>query len=242
MPLDFVRDEGPYRCWLAAQLGPVAEGLVLDILSPAERARYYSFPSRRRQDSFLLGRCAAKRALAPMLARPLPEISIGSGVFGFPVIDGGSPKQVAISHTEAIAVAVAFPEQHPVGIDIELRRADSSCIVEQMTQAERYLARSGRLDSWQLWSAKESLAKTLRAGLTLPLEVMEVASVVDRSEVNELRFKNFTQYRALSCDIGAYVLSICVPRKSALHADVHREMRARLLGLLGERPRDADDF
>jgi 4'-phosphopantetheinyl transferase len=218
VPLDFTRREGRYRGWLAAAVGPCPPEAARKILSVDEYARYSQFAATRRQTSYLLGRHAAKRALTALLGEPPSKssmIDIGTGIFGFPVVHDGIG-DVGISHTDGFAVAVAFPREHPLAVDIESRQQDVSCIVEQFTPAERRLLGDAVGDVWQFWCAKESLAKAIRTGLTTPMAVLEIQTVTRSSWGSEIYFKNFGQYRALGLDFGSFSFSLCLPKNSRL--------------------------
>ena len=84
---------------------------VAELLAPAEAAYFADLHFLRRQQSFLLGRYAAKLALQCTLQEPNPKaIDIGRGVFEQPIVSYLSAKTpgVTISHCNEIAVALAW--------------------------------------------------------------------------------------------------------------------------------------
>jgi 4'-phosphopantetheinyl transferase len=96
--------------------------LAADFLGPAEQAYFSTLRSVRRQRSYLLGRYAAKLALRDLLHESnLRAIEITRGVFDQPIARCARTQGwgVTISHADALAVALAFPAGHPMGIDIE---------------------------------------------------------------------------------------------------------------------------
>ena len=93
-----------------------------ELLGEAETAYFSTLASARRQVSYLLGRYAAKIALSTVLVEPdLKAIEIERGVFEQPIVHCGRNGgwDVTISHTEDLAVALAYPAGHPMGIDLE---------------------------------------------------------------------------------------------------------------------------
>lgn len=95
-----------------------------------------------------------------------------NSIFDFPVIIHPNihNTNVSIAHTNHSAVAVAFPETHPVGIDIEdICDERSQTISTQLTDSEKSLRTnlsiSEALFNTILWTAKESLSKVLKTGL-----------------------------------------------------------------------------
>ena len=95
---------------------------------------------------FVLGRYAAKLALQCLLQEAgFKAIEIGPGVFEQPLISYLSAKvpDVTISHCDEIAVALAFPAGHPMGVDVEqIDPARLIAIQSQMSPVEREWARS----------------------------------------------------------------------------------------------------
>ena len=90
-----------------------------NFLSEQESEVFKKFAFPKKQQSYLLGRAASKNALSKISqVIDLQNISIDSGVFEFPVVNQAG-FQVSISHSENSGVAIAYPEQHPMGIDLE---------------------------------------------------------------------------------------------------------------------------
>ncbi len=83
-----------------------------EFLGPRENAYFSTLRFARRQQSYLLGRYAAKLALRDLLAEPdLRAIEIVRGVFEQPVVQCARSHRwcVSISHADSLAVVVAFP-------------------------------------------------------------------------------------------------------------------------------------
>ena len=156
---------------------------IAEFLASSEAAYFAGLHFLRRQQSFLLGRYAAKLALQYALQTPdLKAIEIGRGVFEQPVVSHLSAKTpgVTISHCNEIAVALAFPAGHPMGVDIErIDPARMITIQSQLSPVECAWACLAGADeitlSTLIWTAKEALSKALTCGLMSPMEILNLS-------------------------------------------------------------------
>jgi 4'-phosphopantetheinyl transferase len=202
---------------------PVIRDRFSEFLAPAEAAFFSGLHFPRRQQSFLLGRYAAKLALQCLLQTSDPKaIEIERGVFEQPLISYFSAKapEVTISHCDQIAVALAFPAGHPMGVDVEqIDPARLITIQSQMSRAEREWARSARTNelaiSTLIWTAKEALSKALTCGLMSPMEIFNLAEFysVGPQAFGGL-FQNFGQYKFIGWTSRAVAMSVVLPKKS----------------------------
>jgi 4'-phosphopantetheinyl transferase len=211
---------------------PLVE-LAADFLGPTETAYFSTLRFERRQRSYLLGRYAAKVALRALLDEPdLRAIEIGRGVFDQPIVLSlpTAACDVTISHTDRLAVALAFPRGHPMGIDIERVDPDRlGTILSQLSDQEKeWVAASAenRLGlATALWTAKEALSKVLRTGLMSPMEIYGLAefNLVQTGTWQGL-FRYFGQYRTMVCVGRSYALGIVLPKLSIVESacDIHR--------------------
>lgn len=196
-----------------------------DLLSESELGYFSSLQFPRRQQSYLLGRLAAKLAAGDYLREPdLKRIEIYPGVFEQPLVKylSDDVPGVSISHCEGRAVAVAFPAGHPMAIDVEkVDAARVATMKSQMTARELVWAQGGEAAEDSLcalvWTAKEALSKVLRCGLMSPMEIMTL-SELRRGEGGlwEGLFQNFAQYRIVSWVGDLSVLSIVLPKNSII--------------------------
>ena len=135
----------------------------------------------KRLDDWLLGRWAAKRAIASVLLRDcegpaLRSIAVLPGASGAPyaLVDGiRVPLSVSITHRDDHAVAAVLPHGGTVGCDLEKAEPRSPQFAQQFfTQDEldrialmcRSCPASPHLEAL-FWSAKESVLKVLEVGL-----------------------------------------------------------------------------
>jgi 4'-phosphopantetheinyl transferase len=202
-------------------------------LHQREKAYFDTLQFERRQKSYLLGRYAAKTAVAKLLGfSDLKTIEVVSGIFDQPLIklsgaaEIGVP-EITLSHCDGLAIAVAFPREHLLGIDIEKINAEKRSVIEtQLTQAEKDWIASQNMNSahlvFMIWTIKESLSKVLRCGLTTPFSVLEVTQPQYHPETGfQCQFKSFGQYQGLAMVVGEYVLGLVIPRKTKLDPEIN---------------------
>lgn len=195
-----------------------------------ELHHYQELKFPRRQLSYLLGRYAAKNALKRLIVTPtkLTDILIEYGVFKFPVVNCPTKNnvQVSWSHTGNACMALAFPEIHPMGIDLEKHDSEKNSVIasqltrEEITMINQYRDQDGDKLMTVFWTVKEALSKILRTGMMLPFEILTIKQIVltERGWVSE--FAHFSQYHALSFVIGDMICSLVYPKKTSLTIDI----------------------
>ena len=203
---------------------PCAEKSVWELLHLGEKRHYQQLTFIRQKRAYLLGRVAAKRAIQALAPQVAPsDIFIDAGVFGFPVVRSRflENMQVSISHTDEFGLALAYPEAHPLGIDTE--RVDTervASVASTLDEQEELLLRGLLLPRpvslTLLWTAKESLTKVLRTGLTLDLKLAAVKSLAKADNVWVGHFGNFGQYKSLSLLFSNRVCSVVLPEKTSV--------------------------
>lgn len=172
----------------------------------------------KRRSSYLLGRIAAKQAIIALFPSLSPaDIHIDFGVFGFPVVKCAaiSNIKVSISHSDDIGIAVAYPEEHPMGIDIELIDPEQlSTLSSQIEVSEKALTTNSIADYTVLWSIKEAVSKIFMTGLTMGLELLTVKEFKYAGAYYESTFANIAQYKAISYVHERYVCSVVLPART----------------------------
>ncbi|WP_343673877.1 4'-phosphopantetheinyl transferase superfamily protein [Chitinophaga sp.] len=218
----FERAEGAFEAAIGyVSVGPCEEA---DCLHPAEAVYYAGLKADKRKESYLLGRQSAKLAVSEL--RGITDhrtICIDAGVFGFPVVRcvQAPNVQVSISHCDEAAVAVAFPEHHPVGIDIEIVKAENMDTLESALVASdrEVLQKEGLATVFgytAIWAAKEALSKILKTGLTLDFEMLKVQSVEREGDMLVFRYNYFMQYKAVVYRYGKFVVCLAFPGRSIM--------------------------
>lgn len=227
--LDLIRPEANYRALLCLYHKPLGAEVQNEtkMLHVRESVYYQSLQSEKRKRDYLMGRVAAKKAVGTLTGATEPDgFFIQSGIFTQPVLVLPSHPnvQVSITHSAYVGGAIAFPEVHPMGIDLERIIPDRRKALEnQMTETEKNAAikMPTAYDTvlMLLWTAKEALSKVLKTGMMTPFSIFEV----DRLEENEQYFlgyyRHFAQYKVVSFVAGKYACSITFPKKTEVRLD-----------------------
>ena len=227
-PITIRRGEIQLRAMMVVVFNNPSKGwmeVATKLLGGSETAYFSALRFAGRQESYLLGRYASKLALSAVLSEPdLRAIEIERGVFEQPIVrcDRNGGWDVTISHTEDVAMALAYPAGHPMGIDLEkFGPGQHETILSQLSEREIGWLRLHTAERFQfasaLWAAKESLSKVLRTGLMANIRVYDLAefNVVDSREWEGF-FENFAQYKARVWIGSKHVLSIAFPKRSTL--------------------------
>lgn len=197
-------------------------------LHPHELAYFENLKHQKKQHSYLLGRYAGKQTLQQHFPEQnLNDIFISRGVFHFPIINGLTEKmQISLTHSEQVSAALIFPEEHPMGIDLELiDDGQTAAIQSQLTDHEKSLFQNPSSTyvthtAFLMWTAKEALAKILRTGLMTPFHIYEIQTIKPCKNGFISLFTNFSQYKALTFSNSKAIISIVLPQQSEYHIDI----------------------
>jgi len=206
----FVRDPFPELL----QYGP--------LLHVTELQHYHSLKAAASRASYLLGRASAKWAIAGLTQEVnLSSICIKPGVFQFPVVTCKSELniQTSISHCSETGAALAFPEAHPMGIDLEKAMPDKmEALKEYISPKEEALLEKCGLPPLigynLLWTVKEGLSKVLKTGLMIEFTLLAVDSLQKSGAAYLSTFQHLHQYKAISFCCNDYACSIILPRNT----------------------------
>lgn len=213
-------------CFAAADAAPAQE-----FLSESEKEKLAGFQFAAKREGFLLGRLAAKLALCALLEEPdLRRIEIRSGIHGQPLVHHprAGCAEVTVSHSHGLAVALAYPHEVPMGIDLETVAAVSAPAVIGELEASpaefTWLATSGVDEATAccvLWSAREALGKALKIGLNSPLGILALSGIEDRGPDRwSGRYLNFPRIQCLSRARDGRVLTLAMPADAELSAPI----------------------
>ncbi len=193
---------------------------VAELLHPNEVAYSQKAPNAQ---AYRQGRIAAKRALSCLVPTvAASEMFIDRGVFGFPVVK--NPRvanlQVSISHCEATALALAYPEAHPLGVDIERIRPDRVVASESLLTSSEYqllnsLPVTRIVGLTLLWTIKEALSKVLKCGLTVDWSLLSPQHLEKSDYAWKGSFTSFGQYQSLSWIAEDWVCSVVLPSRTS---------------------------
>jgi phosphopantetheinyl transferase len=213
-------------CFLKCNLPKLLK--IKDVLHQLELEYINRIKNDKRKHSYIIGRVSAKKAISFLTAQPSNSILIDKGVFGFPVVNYilNHNIQVSISHCDEIGVALAFPEKHPMSIDIE-RISQSNCVAirEQLTINEiKILSTYGLTNEMGftlLWTIKESVSKILRTGLMIDFNLLEISSLDKDGKMFISEFRNFIQFKSISLIDEPYITSLTVPKMTEISQFPH---------------------
>lgn len=239
--LDLLRGTGKVNGYLAAVTADSIDDVAATVqtfLHPREHEYVASLQAEKRKTRYLLGRYAAKCAIALYASESdLTKIEIAIGFFEQPVVHYPTPDvpDVSIGHSEDLTVAVAFPRGHIMGLDIRCIDLDKAHVYRsQLTEPEQQQAET-QFDDYRrgyhvIWTAKESLSKALKCGLTVPFEILQLDQLQLVSEGQyACTYRNFAQYKGCMWIVADHVLAITLPRKTELLADVTHALRSCLI-------------
>jgi len=204
--------------------------LLRDALHEEERTKLAGLSFEKRMHDYLLGRYAAKQAIAAIAqAGRLDEIGIRNGLFRQPIVFGLRDRavQTSITHCDQLGAAIAFDEEMPAGIDIERVEPDRIPMLEsRCTSAEREWARSapcsGAVALTLIWTSKEAIAKTIKTGFAVSLDLFEVERIERREGCWITHYRWFTPFQAVSFAAGQYVCTIASPKRALIKPDITR--------------------
>lgn len=202
----------------------ILEHDAADFLHPEEYVYFSTLQHRARKYSYLIGRYCAKQALSiePFALKP-SKYAITTGIFGQPIVSAAKNIQVSIAHSITFGAALAFPEEHPMGIDIEpINDKNLDAKLMQMTPEELALMAKYHQQTpaaTLLWTAKEALSKIMRTGFMTPFSLFEISSCKIEGNFIYTYFKNFNQYQACSFLVNDHICSIVYPKQTKMLLD-----------------------
>ncbi|WP_410511170.1 4'-phosphopantetheinyl transferase superfamily protein [Paenibacillus sp. BR2-3] len=201
------------------------EAAPLEFLSPSETDKYFSFKYQRRRNSYLLGKLAAKLAIASE-EDDLDHIIIEHGILCQPIV-AGSDRKITITHSDSIGAAVYYDPRLLIGIDIEVVDQKTEDALKKVTsQDEEALINQSDADYGamltMLWTIKEAMSKVIQTGFTVAPDMFEISEIARKEAGFISQFKNFPQFQAISILSHEYVLTVVLPRKAMADAGEYR--------------------
>ncbi|MBW4080574.1 4'-phosphopantetheinyl transferase superfamily protein [Paenibacillus sp. S150] len=188
----------------------------LDYLSKAEKDQYYSFKYPRRRNSYILGKLAAKMAVAGE-HDDLAGIQVDHGILCQPIV-AGRTRGITITHCDDLGAAIDYDPRLLLGVDMELVDEKAMDALRRITSKEEegLIHGLGPEPAFLtlLWTAKEAMSKVIQTGFTVPTELFEIKSCVRGEQGVISQFTNFPQFKALSILREKYVFTVVLPGKA----------------------------
>jgi 4'-phosphopantetheinyl transferase len=162
---------------------------LLGFLSPDEKERADRFHFEKHHRQFVSGRGVLRTILACYLDNTPEQVRFAYTKYGKPFLEGppGSPEiTFNMSHSEDLCL-YAISRDRDVGIDVEHIRSDVDIeAVSASVFSQRELDEFSRVEPslrpnafFDLWTRKEACVKAVGGGLSIPLNSVEVAGVVE---------------------------------------------------------------
>ena len=172
--------------WLSQSLQQVPDDVHW--LHPREQEVLEGFKFAKRRNDWLLGRWTAKQCVEAWLISkdsgvPLNELAIIAADDGAPEVfykDKLLDRIISISHSHGVGLAAICNRTHIMGCDLEKIETRSPLFIEDyFTDKERsFILGNGEehtsLLANLIWSAKESVVKALRVGLSIDTKLIEI--------------------------------------------------------------------
>lgn len=163
---------------------------LLGFLSPDEVVRARRFRFKKDQDRFIAARGTLRCILGFYLDQDPHQISFTYGANGKPLLTGSSGSHALrfnLSHSSAIALC-AVTVHRDVGIDVECIRPHLAA--EQIAAqffSQKEISSLARLDKkglretfFRYWTRKEAVLKATGAGVSFPMDEVDVSLVSDQ--------------------------------------------------------------
>lgn len=214
MSLELEGPEASYMLKLSLVSLP-PEDAPLDYLSPAEKEQYFGFQYPRRRNSYLLGKLAAKIAVAEE-DDDLSAIQIEHGILCQPFI-AGSTRKITVTHCDTLGAAAVYDPGLLAGVDMERVDERAAEAIRRITSKEEEALKMELAPPHfltLLWTAKEAMSKVIQTGFTVPTELFEIKECTCSGQTAVSRFRNFPHFKAVSVVRREYVYSIVLPAKS----------------------------
>jgi phosphopantetheinyl transferase len=122
---------------------------------------------------------------------------------------------------EGLAVAIAFPPLHPMGLDLEAVDRDRVATVKsevKLLPEEAQWLQSGLAPEpaalIMLWTIREALGKVLRCGIGCPLEQLGVNQISspDTAGIFHGNYQSFPAYQCIAWVMANRVITIALPK------------------------------
>lgn len=186
-----------------------------------EQDRKYIEVIRRKElrQDVALGRFAAKEAVAELICVSREEVKVRKGIFNQPIVSHSTMKenvQISVSHGRGHAVAIAYPEELIMGIDMELRLGEDKAEALKLSLYEEALIDELKIDKTFIWVIREALIKCLKISVFFPPDMMEVYEIKKKENICLGSFRVFRQYRFYAYRLKERFIAIVYPERTKI--------------------------
>lgn len=189
------------------------------ILSKLEIQRYNSFMEDSNRISYLLGRISGKQSYLKLIKKnnaksiDIKDIEILNGIFGQPFFTFDSKIDISITHTTDEGGSIVFDRKFPMGIDAEKIDDNNINLFNVVINKQEIF----NIDISQehlltiIWCLKEALVKATKLGFLIPLELLNIETLVKTEKIFECTFKYFSQYKGVAKIKNNIVIALAYP-------------------------------
>lgn len=173
-----------------------------------------------RQD-MILGRFAAKEAVAGLMSVERNQIAIKKGIFNQPFVVGNcfSNAQVTVSHSANYGIAIAYPEDLIIGIDMEKKIEGEKLGGIKLSEYEKDMMEKLCIDRTLFWTVREALIKCLKVNIFFTAEMMELTDIKRNAKTVTGSFRHFKQYAFHAFLYTGRVVAIVYPAGMTLQVE-----------------------
>lgn len=230
--LKLVHEQENISCQFGLAAGNLTEliSTAVNFLHPQEIEYLQNLKFERRQFSFLLGRYCSKKTVACFnKLEDLTHFQVKKGSFQQPFLSGNgvTETQISLSHTDTISTSIVFPSSLIMGIDMEYLQPKYETILQNQLQDQelkliksQFTLKDPIFGLTFMWTVKEALAKALKTGLTIPLNLLAIDNIESQGQYWLSTFENFSQYHALSFHVLDFIFTIVFPKQYRISLDV----------------------
>ena len=140
----------------------------------------------------------------------LEAYEVLSGVFKNPILyrNGIVYNNISISHSSNRCACLIYDEKNVMGVDL-IEREDSIILNAKFaTQNEINIAGKCNELSQVIWSAKESLSKALKCGLSINYKTLETKKIIKNTNSYEGYFTNISHLKFYSFVKSHFIVTI----------------------------------
>lgn len=142
------------------------------ILDTRERQRGNAFRLRRDSARYINAHVALRQILSIQTGVSAPSLAIAEGEFGKPRLNGASPIEFSLSHSQSLAV-IACSKDAALGVDVEIPRDiigvdDLASALLTKSELSEFIAVPAEMRAFTLltaWTRKEAILKAVGLGL-----------------------------------------------------------------------------
>jgi 4'-phosphopantetheinyl transferase len=172
---------GEVRIWSDSVDKPGQYSELFEMLSDDERARAGRFRFERDRVRFVARRAFRRKVLASYIGTAPAAVQLRTSAQGRPELDAPSELSFNASHSDGLAVVavtygrvvgVDVERIRPIGDALELARGSFSREEEDVLRATPASSRSQTFLA--MWTRKESFAKAVGAGLSMPFDGFDI--------------------------------------------------------------------